>query len=70
MDLDEFQKSVTQMSGNELDKQRADLNEGIRKAKRSTTLHYDERQLSEFQTLEVKLHVVQTEITRRTESKS
>lgn len=65
MDLDDFQKAASSMSNVQLDKARADLNERIRKAKRSTTLRYDEQQIAELQTLEVKLQVVQAEITSR-----
>ena len=68
MDLDALPSAASSMSSAELQRERARLNEKIRKAKRSTTLRYDEGQQAELQTLEVKLHVVQTEITNRTES--
>lgn len=68
MDLDALQSEVAQLSNAQLQAERARLHDGIRRAKRSTTLRYDERQQADLQTLEVRLHVVQTEITIRTES--
>lgn len=64
MDLDEYQKTVTLMSSIDLQRERAGLRESIRKSN-LPTLDYDEDLLAAFQTLETRLHVVQTEITAR-----
>lgn len=70
MDLDELQKEVSAMSPADLQKARADLLQDIRKLKRSHTLRYDADQYNHWQTLEVRLHVIQAEITIRESTKA